>query len=121
MKSYNSDTVWKHRFSRLFFWALAAGLCLLVLEQNFVSAAEPGEKVLVLQPVQTEYLVGTYLEYLEDSFLIEEANRYDIKGKSYIGTPMKYYFMDLGLRNARLKFRQMEITHSMELKDILEK
>ncbi len=62
----------------------------------------------------TATTIKKYLEYLEDSFLIEEAIRYDIKGKSYIGTPMKYYFMDLGLRNARLKFRQMEITHSME-------
>ncbi len=40
--------------------------------------------------------------------------RYDIKGKSYIGTPMKYYFMDLGLRNVRINFRQMEVIHSME-------
>ena len=47
-------------------------------------------------------------------FLIEEASRYDIKGKSYIGTPMKYYFMDMGLRNSRINFRQMEVTHSME-------
>jgi predicted AAA+ superfamily ATPase len=55
-----------------------------------------------------------YIEYLEDSFLIEEVKRFDIKGKSYIGTPMKYYFMDMGLRNARINFRQMEISHSME-------
>ncbi len=51
---------------------------------------------------------------MKDAFLIEEANRYDIKGKSYIGTPVKYYFMDLGLRNARINYRQMEVTHSME-------
>jgi uncharacterized protein len=51
---------------------------------------------------------------LEDSFLIEKAIRYDIKGKSYIGTPMKYYFTDLGLRNSRINYRQMETTHSME-------
>ncbi len=55
-----------------------------------------------------------YIEYLEDAFLIEEAMRYDIKGKSYIGTPLKYYFMDIGLRNARINYRQLEITHSME-------
>lgn len=55
-----------------------------------------------------------YIEYLEDAFLIEEARRYDIKGKSYIGTPMKYYFTDMGLRNARINFRQIEVTHSME-------
>ena len=46
--------------------------------------------------------------------MIESSHRYDIKGKSYIGTPMKYYFSDLGLRNARINFRQFEQTHSME-------
>ena len=51
---------------------------------------------------------------MEDAFLIEGANRYDIKGKSYIGTPLKYYFMDMGLRNSRIKYRQMEVTHSMQ-------
>lgn len=45
---------------------------------------------------------------------VYEGNRYDIKGKSYIGTPLKYYFMDMGLRNARIRFRQNEVTHSME-------
>ena len=58
--------------------------------------------------------ITKYLEYLEDAFLIEEVNRYDIKGKSYIGTPLKYYFMDMGLRNSRINYRQMEVTHSME-------
>ncbi|MDE7131713.1 MAG: ATP-binding protein [Lachnospiraceae bacterium] len=62
----------------------------------------------------TATTITKYIEYLEDSFLIEEARRYDIKGKSYIGTPMKYYFMDMGLRNVRINFRQMEVTHSME-------
>lgn len=62
----------------------------------------------------TATTITKYIEYLEDAFLIEEARRYDIKGKSYIGTPMKYYFMDMGLRNARINFRQMEVTHSME-------
>ena len=58
--------------------------------------------------------IKKYLNYFEDSFLIESSHRYDIKGKSYIGTPMKYYFSDLGLRNARINFRQFEQTHSME-------
>lgn len=62
----------------------------------------------------TSTTITKYIEYLEDSFLIEEANRYDIKGKKYIGTPMKYYFMDLGLRNSKINFRQIELTHSME-------
>lgn len=58
--------------------------------------------------------IKTYLDYLEDSFLIESASRYDIKGKHYIGSPLKYYFVDPGLRNARLGFRQIEETHLME-------
>ena len=62
----------------------------------------------------TATTITKYIEYLEDSFLIEEANRYDIKGKSYIGTPLKYYFMDMGLRNSRIHYRQLEVTHSME-------
>jgi hypothetical protein len=62
----------------------------------------------------TATTITKYIEYLEDAFLIEEARRYDIKGKSYLGTPMKYYFMDMGLRNSRINFRQIEITHSME-------
>ncbi|MGN0254247.1 MAG: ATP-binding protein [Lachnospiraceae bacterium] len=55
-----------------------------------------------------------YIDYLKDSFIIDSAIRYDIKGKKYINTPSKYYFTDLGLRNARLNFRQVEETHAME-------
>lgn len=58
--------------------------------------------------------IKDYIEYLCDSFLIEKATRYDIKGKKYINTPFKYYFSDLGLRNARLNFRQSEKSHLME-------
>ena len=58
--------------------------------------------------------IQKYIDYLEDTFLIESANRYDIKGKYYIGTPKKYYFSDIGLRNARINFRQIERTHIME-------
>lgn len=58
--------------------------------------------------------IKNYLELLEDAFLIERAVRYDIKGRKYIGTPVKLYFEDLGLRNARLNFRQTEFTHLME-------
>jgi hypothetical protein len=58
--------------------------------------------------------VISYLDYLLDSFLIEKSERYDIKGKKYIGTPQKYYFADVGLRNARLNFRQVEENHIME-------
>ncbi len=58
--------------------------------------------------------IKSYLEILQDVFLIEKSIRYDIKGKKYIDTPAKYYFSDLGLRNARINFRQYEITHLME-------
>ena len=67
--------------------------------------------------IQSDISVNTirqYIEYLEDAFVIHEANRYDVKGRKYIGTPIKYYFEDVGLRNARLGFRQMEETHLME-------
>lgn len=56
----------------------------------------------------------SYIDYLEDAFLISKAKRFDIKGKRYIGSPTKYYFEDIGLRNARLNFRQVEVTHIME-------
>lgn len=62
----------------------------------------------------TSATIQKYLTFFEDSFLIESAQRYDIRGKAYIETPKKYYFSDLGLRNARINFRQFEQTHSME-------
>lgn len=58
--------------------------------------------------------IRQYIEYLEDAFIISKANRYNVKGRKYIGTPLKYYFEDVGLRNARLGFRQIEETHLME-------
>ena len=62
----------------------------------------------------TRNTIEKYIEYIKDSFLIDQANQYDLKGKKYINTPKKYYFTDLGLRNARIDFRQLEETHSME-------
>lgn len=62
----------------------------------------------------TANTINKYIGYFEDSFLIQSAQRYDIRGKAYIETPKKYYFTDLGLRNARINFRQFEQTHSME-------
>ena len=89
-----------------------------ILSSAIGSLTNPNKLQKTFKSVNNSKITATtiekYLEYLEDSFLIEEAKRYDIKGKFYIETPMKYYFMDLGLRNARLKFRQMEITYSME-------
>lgn len=67
-----------------------------------------GEKGLSLNTI------NSYLAFLEDSFIVKKAMRYDVKGRKYISTPQKYYFTDLGLRNARLNFRQQEETHLME-------
>lgn len=64
-------------------------------------------------PITSE-TIERYISYFEESFLLEKAVRYDVKGRKYIGTPTKYYYTDLGLRNARLKFRQLEETHIME-------
>jgi hypothetical protein len=62
----------------------------------------------------TDNTVSKYLELLEESFLFEKAERYDVKGRKYLDTPYKYYAADVGLRNARLNFRQQESTHLME-------
>lgn len=62
----------------------------------------------------TDKTIYNYLSYLEDAFIIEKSLRYDIKGKKYIDTPYKYYFTDIGIRNAVLKFRQQEESHIME-------
>ena len=75
------------------------------IEATFKSAL--GSKI-------TASTISAYIGYLEESFLIEEARRYDVKGRKYIGSPKKYYFEDVGLRNARLGFRQVEQTHIME-------
>ena len=58
--------------------------------------------------------IRQYIEYLEDAFVINKADRYNVKGRKFIGSPLKYYFEDVGLRNARLGFRQIEETHLME-------
>ncbi len=68
----------------------------------------------VMQSGITDKTIKQYIEYLQEAFLIDQAIRYDIKGKKYISTPMKIYFVDSGLRNARLGFRQIEETHLME-------
>ena len=68
----------------------------------------------VKRSVLSKDTIKIYLDLLQDDFLIEKSTRYDIKGKKYIDTPSKYYFTDLGLRNARLNFRQTEFTHLME-------
>lgn len=62
----------------------------------------------------TDKTISIYIDYLIDAFIINKAKRYDIKGKKYINSPFKYYFTDIGLRNAKLNFRQIEKTHIME-------
>lgn len=62
----------------------------------------------------TNKTIALYLKYLEEAFLIEKSKRYDVKGKKYIETPSKYYFVDIGIRNSLIKFRQLEKTHIME-------
>jgi len=89
-----------------------------VLSSAIGSLTNPNKLQKIFKSVNQSKITATtitkYIEYLEDAFLIESANRYDIKGKSYIGTPLKYYFMDMGLRNSRIHYRQIEVTHSME-------
>lgn len=89
-----------------------------VLASRIGSLTNPSKIVATFNSViQSDISLNTvrsYIEYLEDAFIISEANRYDVKGRKYIGTPLKYYFEDVGLRNARLGFRQIEETHLME-------
>lgn len=89
-----------------------------ILSSGVGSLTNPNKLCNTFRTVNKSKITATtitkYLEYLEDSFLIEQAKRYDIKGKFYIGTPQKYYFTDLGLRNSRIGYRQIEVTHSME-------
>jgi hypothetical protein len=62
----------------------------------------------------SDHTIKNYLDYLEDSYLFKQAKRYDVKGRKYFGSPLKYYATDIGLRNAKLNFRQQERTHLME-------
>ena len=88
------------------------------LQKSFARRLDPEKLKNTFKTVKksriTSATIKKYLDYFEDSFLIESAQRYDIRGKAYIETPKKYYFSDLGLRNARINFRQFEQTHSME-------
>ncbi|MBQ9037540.1 MAG: ATP-binding protein, partial [Erysipelotrichaceae bacterium] len=68
-----------------------------------------------LQKVKVNHTtIGNYLDYFEDAYIIEKAQRYDVKGKKYLSADAKYYFTDMGLRNAKINFRQIEINHIME-------
>lgn len=88
---------------------LASGIGGLINPQKLSNTFKTNKNVSI-----SPATLKSYISYCSDAFLIEEANRYDVKGRKYIGTPMKYYFSDLGLRNALLNFRQVEKTHLME-------
>ena len=89
-----------------------------ILSSSIGSLTNPSKLAATFKSVKhttiSKMTIKHYIDYLEDAFLIDSAIRYDIKGKKYIDTPSKYYFTDLGLRNARLNFRQVEETHAME-------
>ena len=88
---------------------LASGIGGLTNPQKLSNTFKTGKNVSIGAPT-----LKSYIDYFCDAFLVEQVNRYDVKGKRYIGTPLKYYFSDLGLRNALLNFRQVEKTHLME-------
>ncbi len=89
-----------------------------ILSSAIGSLTNPDKLSATFQPVKKKKISATtikrYLDYLCDSFLTDKAMRYDVKGKKYISTPLKYYFTDIGLRNARMNFRQTDEQHSME-------
>lgn len=94
------------------------GELLNILASNIGTLSNPTKLANTFESIKHEKInrktIASYIEYICDSFLMEKANRYDIKGKRYIDTPYKLYFVDEGLRNARLNFRQIEFTHLLE-------
>lgn len=80
---------------------------------NALNIANTFKSVSNVQNI-TDKTVSVYLEYMQDAFLIEKSERYDIKGRKYIGSQSKYYYQDIGLRNSIISFRQTEPTHIME-------
>lgn len=89
-----------------------------ILASGIGALTNPGKLANAFESIHHEKVnrgtLASYLEYLRDAFIMERAERYDIKGKRYIDSPYKYYFTDNGLRNARLNFRQIERSHIME-------
>ncbi len=113
-ETYISDIVGRHNIrNKAEFEEL-----LNILSSAIGSLTNPEKLSATFQSVKKKKIsnatIKRYIDYLCDSFLIDSALRYDVKGKKYIDTPVKYYFTDMGLRNARLNFRQIEETHSME-------
>ena len=113
-ETYISDIVGRHNIRN----KAELEELLNILSSAIGSLTNPEKLSATFQTVKKKKIsnvtIKRYIDYLCDSFLIDSAIRYDVKGKKYINTPVKYYFMDMGLRNARLNFRQIEETHSME-------
>ena len=113
-ETYISDIVGRHNIRN----KAELEELLNILSSVIGSLTNPEKLSATFQTVKKKKIsnstIKRYIDYLCDSFLIDSAIRYDVKGKRYIDTPVKYYFTDMGLRNARLNFRQIEETHSME-------
>ncbi len=113
-ETYISDIVGRHKIRN----RAELEELLNILSSAIGSLTNPSKLSATFKSVKNKSIssntIRNYLDYLCDSFLIDRAVRYDIKGKKYIDTPLKYYFTDVGLRNARLNFRQLEETHTME-------
>lgn len=113
-ETYISDIVGRHNIRN----KAELEELLNILSSAIGSLTNPEKLSATFQTVKKKKIsnvtIKRYIDYLCDSFLIDSAIRYDVKGKKYIDTPVKYYFTDMGLRNARLNFRQIEKTHSME-------
>ena len=113
-ETYISDIVGRHNIRN----KAELEELLNILSSAIGSLTNPEQLAATFRSVKNKKIssntIKKYIDYLCDSFLIDSAVRYDVKGKKYIDTPVKYYFTDMGLRNARLNFRQLEETHSME-------
>ncbi len=113
-ETYISDIVGRHKIRN----RAELEELLNILSSAIGSLTNPSKLSATFQSVKNKSIssntIKNYIDFLCDAFLIDGAVRYDIKGKKYINTPLKYYFTDIGLRNARLNFRQLEETHTME-------
>lgn len=113
-ETYISDIVGRHNIRN----KAELEELLNILSSAICSLTNPVKLSATFQSVKKKNIsnvtIKRYIDYLCDAYLIDSAIRYDVKGRKYIDTPVKYYFTDMGLRNARLNFRQIEETHSME-------
>ena len=113
-ETYISDIVGRHKIRN----RAELEELLNILSSSIGSLTNPNKLSATFKSVKQKTIsnatITKYIEYLCDAFLIDSAVRYDVKGKKYIDTPVKYYFTDMGLRNARLNFRQLKETHTME-------